>query len=171
MASGMFNVLLIGMSSRGPSHLTKHLRKQGCQCEFASSCWEARSLLQSHHFDMVLSPMRLRDTSLFPLVELLEGSDVSLFYSCPVEVGSWWLPALRRGEKCFGSPALRPSEFVSALDEAIDEVRANGRLAGTADQPVVQKPAALALCFAPPKSEHSVTAHGGAAMLARRKAS
>jgi hypothetical protein len=126
MGSGTFDVLLIGVSSRGSSHLAVHLQKRRCQCEFASSCQEARSLLQSRHFDMVLSAMKLHDTSLLPLVELLEGSDVSLFYSCPVEVGTWWLPALRRGEKCFGSPALRSCEFISALDEALARTSVQG---------------------------------------------
>lgn len=88
MSSGIFNVLLVGVKSPGSSHLANYLRKRNCHCEFASSCQEACSLLQSRQFDMVLSPMRLHDASLFPLVELLERSDVSLFYSCPVEVGT-----------------------------------------------------------------------------------
>jgi hypothetical protein len=45
-----------------------------------------------------------------------------LFYSQPVEDGCWWLPALRHGQNCFGSSALRPSQFIAALDEAIEEI-------------------------------------------------
>jgi hypothetical protein len=69
--------------------------------------------------------MRLRDSSVFPLISLLEGSDVTLFYFQLVEDGCWWLPALRSGQTCFGSYALRPSEFVLSLNEIMEEIRVN----------------------------------------------
>jgi hypothetical protein len=73
-------------------------------------------------FALVLSPMRLRDSSLFPLIGLLDGSGITLFYFHAVEDGCLWLPALRRGQKCFGSSAMRPSEFVAALDDVIEGI-------------------------------------------------
>lgn len=170
MGTKIFKVLLVGVKSRGSSPLAKYLLKRNCQCEFASSRQEAHSLLQSRPFDMVLSPMRLHDASLFPLIEMLEGADISLFYFCPVEVGTWWLPALRRGEKCLGSPAVRSCEFVSALDEAIAEVRLNGRLAEESAQPVVRELEASVLSFIQPKLSYSVMAHSGVATLAKQKA-
>jgi hypothetical protein len=66
---------------------------------------------------------RLPDGSLYSLMNLLEGSGATMFYSFAVEYGCWWLPALRRGQKCFGSPALRPSEFMCLLNEMIRELR------------------------------------------------
>ena len=114
--------LLIGENPHGSWYLAKHLQERGCECEFAVSYREACSLLMTQGFDLVLSPMRLRDGSLFPLIGLLDGSGITLFYSHAVEDGCWWLPALRHGQNCFGSSALRPSEFVAALDEAIEEI-------------------------------------------------
>jgi CheY-like chemotaxis protein len=119
--------LLIGESPQGSLYLTKRLQESGCECAFAVTCREACSLLTAHDFDLVLSPMRLRDGSLYPLIGLLGGSSISLFYYHPVEDGCLWLPALRRGQKCFGSSALRPSEFVAALDETTKEIRAMQR--------------------------------------------
>ncbi|HVB55360.1 MAG TPA: hypothetical protein VNE63_02875 [Candidatus Acidoferrales bacterium] len=55
--------------------------------------------------------------SAFSLIFLLDRSNITLFYFHAVEDGCWWLPALRHGQKCFGSSALRPSEFVAALDD------------------------------------------------------
>jgi hypothetical protein len=52
-------------------------------------------------------------------------SRTTLFYSQEVEDGCWWLPALRRGTNCFGAPAFRPSEFVTVLDETIEEIRSS----------------------------------------------
>ena len=116
------NVLLIGESPQGSWYLAKRLQGRGCECEFAVSYQEACSALMARGFDLVLSPMRLRDGSLFPLIGLLDGSGITLFYSHPVEDGCWWLPALRHGHNCFGSSALRPREFVATLDEAIEEI-------------------------------------------------
>jgi hypothetical protein len=115
--------LLIGENAQGSSHLAKLLQERGCKCSFATSYQEACSLLSGERFDLVLSPTRLRDCSIFPLLGLLEGSRVTLFYFQLVEDGCWWLPALRSGRKCFGSYALRPSEFVVSLGEIIDDIQ------------------------------------------------
>jgi CheY-like chemotaxis protein len=115
-------VLLIGETSQRSSYLAKRLQGRGCECEFALSYQEACWLLRAQDFDLVLSPMRLRDGSLFALIALLDGSGITLFYSHAVEDGCWWLPALRHGQNCFGSSALRPSAFVAALDDAIEEI-------------------------------------------------
>jgi hypothetical protein len=114
--------LLIGESPQGSSNLAKRLQARGCECDFAVSSQEASSMLRAERFDLVLSPMRLRDGSLFSLINLLNGSGITLFFSYVVEDGCWWLPALRHGQNCFGSSALRPSQFIAALDEAIEEI-------------------------------------------------
>ena len=122
MESRRPKALLIGEKPQGSSYLAKRLQRRGCECEIAVSYQEACLLLGAQSFDLVLSPFRLRDDSAFPLVGLLDGSTTTLFYSQPVEDGCWWLPALRHGQNCFGSSALRPSEFVAALDEAIEGI-------------------------------------------------
>src|SRR5271154_5439931 len=35
----------------------------------------------------------------------LGGSNSTVFYSCPIEDGCWWLPLVRCGQKCLGAPA------------------------------------------------------------------
>jgi CheY-like chemotaxis protein len=138
-------VLLIGENPQGSSYLAKRLQERGCECEFAVSYQEACSLLGAQGFDLVLSPMRLRSSSLFPLIGLLDGSGITLFYSHAVEDGCWWLPALRHGQKCFGSSALRPSEFVAALDEAIEEICFRAAMERNSQQSVTpRQPGSLA---------------------------
>src|ERR1019366_8592370 len=105
MESRRPKALLIGENPQGSSYLAKRLQERGCECEFAGSYQEACWLLRAQDFDLVLSPMRLRGGSLFPLIDLLDGSGITLFYSHAVEDGWWWLPALRHGQKCFGSSA------------------------------------------------------------------
>ena len=136
MRARELRALLIGESRQGSAHLVKLLEGHGCECSFATSYREACSLLGARPFDLVLSPIRLRDCSVFPLVGLLQGSDVTLFYFQLVEDGCWWLPALRSGRACFGSHALRPSEFVVSLGEIVAELRAGSRVP-VENQPVL----------------------------------
>jgi hypothetical protein len=119
--------LLIGESRQGSMHLEKRLESQGFKCSFIASYQTACSLLRLQSFDLILSPMRLRDSTVFPLINLLEGSNTTLFYFQTVEEGCWWLPAVRFGRKCFGSAALRSTEFISSLEEVIMEMRTRGK--------------------------------------------
>jgi DNA-binding NtrC family response regulator len=139
MESKTLKALLIGESPQGVSYLAKCMQERGCRCEFATSREKAYSLLSAQAFDLVLSPMWLHDGSLFPLIDLLDGSGVTLFYSHAVENGCWWLPALRYGQKCFESSALHPSEFVRALDEVIEAIQSGRDVTGKAQQSPVQQ--------------------------------
>jgi hypothetical protein len=115
--------LFIGEHCQGSFYLVSRLQQKGFQCHFASTAQTALSLVQGHNFDLVLCPIRLRETSLYFLLDLLDGGIATLYYFYPVEDDCWWLPAVRRGKRCWGTSALRPSEFVLALDAAIDEVQ------------------------------------------------
>lgn len=116
-------VLLIGEGPQGFSYLANRLGRQGLTCQSATSYEEACRLLSRKEFELVLCPMRLRGHTLYPLIRELHGTRASLFCTYPVEDGCWWLPALCRGQDCFGSGALLPSEFVETLDGLIEELR------------------------------------------------
>lgn len=135
-------VLLIGENSQGFAHLLKHLEGRGCKCRFATSYQEAISLFGVQDFDLVLSPMRIRESSLFAFISLLERSRTTLFYFQAVEEGCWWLPALRFGQKCFGSNALRPSEFIASLELVVNEIQARALAAAKS---LVSMPTTLAV--------------------------
>ena len=116
-------ILLVRKSQNGSSVLATRLAAQGCTCTFANSLQNVRTLLDRRTFDLVLGPIRLESDSLYPLIDRLEGTETTLFYSLGVEDGSWWLPALRRGENCFGEPAIHSSAFMCALEKTIQEIR------------------------------------------------
>jgi hypothetical protein len=114
--------LLIGESARSFSHIVQRLERAGCRCRFANSYEAALEQLEQETFDLVLSVIRPESGAIASLVRRLEGSGASFYYTHPVEEGCWWLPALRRGEQCFGRPALRPSEFAGVLDTVVAEL-------------------------------------------------
>jgi hypothetical protein len=126
----MIRVLLVGDSPRLFFLYQKHLERNGCECEFAECERVAWDILGQSKFDLVLSMHTSRGTSRPSLAVLLSGSPTTLFYALRVEVGCWWVPLLRLGEECFGAPALRPSEFANALDDVLQEIRADATRRG-----------------------------------------
>ena len=124
--TGKLRVLLVGESILSSSFLVTHLWRRGCKCELAMSYEEVLARLGGQDIYLMLCPLRLSRRNLLPLVDLLEGSGISLFYAASADPGCWWLPALRQGRKCFGSHAVSPSEFFSALDEVIERVNPLG---------------------------------------------
>jgi hypothetical protein len=115
-------ILLITGSPMGLSFLIARLKNSGCEIDFARSCKEANGFVRNRRFDLVLSDFRLSDGSPVPLADLLIGSSTTLLYSYPVEIGCWWLPAVKKGKSCWGSLAMRPSEFIGFLDDILKEV-------------------------------------------------
>ncbi|HXN18829.1 MAG TPA: hypothetical protein VN875_10890 [Candidatus Binatus sp.] len=132
MAAKTPKVLLIAASPMGVSFLVTRLKKWECEIHFASSCKEANTFVGSKRYDLVLSEFRLSDGSSYPLADLFLGSNTTLIYSYPVETGCYWLPAVKDGQSCWGSQAMRPSEFVAYLDDILKEIRS--RPAATAEE-------------------------------------
>jgi len=113
------DVLLVGQSFHSAQSLADWLRRRGCQCHFADNMREASDLLNSRPIDLVLSNTHLSDGSGFRLLMILAGLPVTAFLCLPVENSCFWLPAIDGGQACLGSPALRPREFASALQEIV----------------------------------------------------
>ena len=120
MSQRSVRVLVLGESEKGSSYLARFLEQRGCNCWFAKSVEEGLKLFESYKFQLVLStrPLRLANAMIAQLGE----SSCSVFHCEPVEDGCWWLPLVDHGKRCFGAPALRPSEFVSALGQIVSEI-------------------------------------------------
>jgi hypothetical protein len=128
MSTKLVRVLLVGESAKGFSSLLQRLEKRGCECYVATSNLEATRLSVRHLFDLVLCTDRMEGIN--ALIASLIGSPTTLFSCYPVEDSCWWLPAVRHGEKCLGTPALRPSEFANVLDRMVDEIKSGEHLSG-----------------------------------------
>ena len=126
-------VLLITANPMSLSFLTARLRRWPCEIHSCSSCREADAFVSNQPFDLVLSEFNAGDASSLSLVASLTGSRTTLVYSYPVETGCWWLPALKHGRSCWGSLAMRPSEFIGFLDEILKEIDMRSRLAAGSD--------------------------------------
>ena len=117
MTSSGRNVLLVGQSFHRSDALTDRLHQWGFRCHLATDVRAAADLLNSHQIDLVLRNTHLSDGTGFGLLAGLAGLPVTAFPCLPVENGCFWLPAIDSGKECLGRPALRPSEFASAIEE------------------------------------------------------
>ncbi len=98
------------------------LERRGCECRIATSYREALAFLNTEAFDLVLSESRLPDGTAFRLVPWLVGSHTTLCFAVPVEDSCWWMPAIVHGRNCWGTAALRQSEFTEVLDQLLREI-------------------------------------------------
>jgi hypothetical protein len=121
---GSVEVLLVGDGPQVFSLSQGQLERKGCRCHFAKSQRKLKELLNQKQFDIVLTMPRIEGGSTDWLGAALSGSRTTLFCVLPVEVGCWWVPVLRVGEECFGTPALRPREFSDALTRIVDQITA-----------------------------------------------
>jgi len=64
------------------------------------------------------------------MMALLAGLRVSMFYMLPVEEGCWWVPVLRNGENCLGTPAIHTTEFTYVLIEIIKGITTDAAPSG-----------------------------------------
>ena len=123
MATRNPRILLVAASPTAVSALAARFKKWECEIQFASSSTEAIAAVRSEQFDLLLSEFKLRDKDSSALAASLEGSISTLIYSYPVEEGCWWLPAVKNGLPCWGSPAMRPGEFMHFMDDFLTVVR------------------------------------------------
>ena len=120
------NVLLVGKRMGGASRLAEWLERLGCEHRITASYQEARTMLETRRFDVVLSETDLPDGNAYGLISTLIGSPTSLFFCLAVEDIYWWLPAVMQGRECLGAPGLRPREFARSLQETLCELTAAG---------------------------------------------
>jgi hypothetical protein len=121
MSQEAVRVLLLRECARGSSHLLWHLGQRGCHCCFAASAEEAVALFQQYKFHLIFSASPVHQAT--RMVSLLGRSNCSVLCAYSVERGCWWLPLMNGGQKCFGAPALLPSQFAGVLDQKLKEIR------------------------------------------------
>ncbi len=122
-------VLLVGETTGSSSNVPEWLELatqltsslgRGTLYQFSRSYGEACELIRSTQFDLVLSEYQLPDRTAFPLLDWLEGSSATLFFSTRVEDGSLWLKMLERGRRCVGAPILRSRDLPKALGTLLE---------------------------------------------------
>ena len=121
----LVRVLVLGERPQRLLDSRQLFERSDCQCQFANLNREVIRAANLREFDIVLSGLAVPGQSVRGLIALLSGSRASLFCSLRVERGYWWLPVLRIGKDCFGTPAFRLDEFTHAFDQLVRDIKIN----------------------------------------------
>jgi len=116
-------VLVVDEKLQEPCAYRRILERNDCQCFFASSQKDVAIMPDLLTFDIVLSSLKVPGKSIHWLIALLSGSRASAFYSLRLEESYWWVPVLKLGEECLGTPAFPPSGFAGVFDLLVEEIR------------------------------------------------
>ena len=119
MDSREARALLVGRRLSADYRLLERLRKSGWTCVAAEAAQPARELAGANRFDLILSETHLPDGNFQDLMNLLVDSESSLYTCLPVQDDCWWVPVIRRGQFCLGTPALRSREFCDELTQIL----------------------------------------------------
>ena len=119
-------ILLVGKCLVGSAELCSFFQGLGARLHFSETLAGAASLLRRRRFDVVLSQARLPEGSARRLLRNLPTSSASFILSFRVESTYLWLPAIWNGKRCWGTLAMRPSEFRAKLRELLGERHSQG---------------------------------------------
>jgi hypothetical protein len=114
------SVLLVGRSGSWGTLVLKSLEKFGSELSFATPESITSESLRISGYGLILLDSTVPPEQRKQLVAELAGSSASIFYTFPVENGCWWLPVLRQGQDCHGSPAFRRNEFPLELERMLE---------------------------------------------------
>jgi hypothetical protein len=113
------SVLLVGRNGSWGASLLKSLEKLGAELFFMTPEALTAEIARKNGFHLILLDSTVPAEQRRQLVSELLGSSVSIFYTFPVENGCWWLPTLRHGQDCHGTPAFRRNEFRYELERIL----------------------------------------------------
>jgi hypothetical protein len=113
------NVLLVGRNGSWGALVLRSLEKFECELSFAAPQIVTSEYARNGEYNLILLDSTVPPEQRRQLASELIGSEASIFYTFPVENGCWWLPTLRRGQDCHGTPAFRRNEFPLELERIL----------------------------------------------------
>ena len=113
------SVLLVGRTGSWGRSVLKSLEKFGTELIFIEPQAVTPERIRETAYNVVLLDSTVSPEQRRRLAAALIGSNVSIFYTFPVENGCWWLPTLRDGQDCHGTPAFRRNEFRDELERIL----------------------------------------------------
>jgi hypothetical protein len=120
-AVSCLNVLLVGRSGSWGTPVLKSLERLRSEISHATPHQVTAEYVKRGGFNLILLDSTVPPGQRKELSTELVGSRTTIFYTFPVENGCWWLPALRRGEDCHGSPAFRRTEITFELERIFQD--------------------------------------------------
>jgi len=115
------NVLLVGRNGSWGTAVIRCLEKFRSEFSFVAPQTVTPEFVRKGAYNLILLDSTVPPEQRRQLASGLIGSEASIFYTFPVENGCWWLPTLRRGRDCHGTPAFRRNEFPFELERILQD--------------------------------------------------
>jgi hypothetical protein len=116
------SVLLVGRNGSWGRTVLKSLEKFGTELFFVAPQAVTPEYVRKNTHSLILLDSTVPAEQRRRLAADLVGSGVSIFYTFPVENDCWWLPTLRDGQDCHGTPAFRRNEFPDELERILRDL-------------------------------------------------
>lgn len=113
------SVLLVGRNGSWGTSVLRSLEKFECQLAFVAPQLVTPDYARNGAYNLILLDSSVSPEQRRQLSSELVSTQISIFYTFPVENGCWWLPTLHRGQNCYGAPAFRRNEFPHELERIL----------------------------------------------------
>lgn len=153
MAVLSVQILMVGNPTASTGRLIFRLTTRGLGAQHVDTVAEAKSLLETFRYAVVLATEKLPDGRGYDLASLVARSSGCLFVSVPLSE-TLWLPVVDRGSIVLGQRALNASVFENEVEIALGEARAEIRPRGNDAGPQAEIRRRVAL----PKRRHTEAA-------------
>jgi CheY-like chemotaxis protein len=108
MSAAPVRILVVGNPTTSTASTLKGLARSGWESHAVEGVREARTVLRTIRFQLILATEKLPDGTGYELAPLIAQQGGSLFISVSLSEACLWLPAVERGLRLPGRRALNP---------------------------------------------------------------
>jgi DNA-binding NtrC family response regulator len=130
MAAISIQILVVGATAASTEAMLLRLEARGWGARRVNTVAEAKELMATFRFAVVLAAENLRDGSGYDLAELVAQQSGDLFVGI-VLTDMLWLPAVEHGVFVLGQRALNSNVFENEVELALGQVGGENRAAET----------------------------------------
>lgn len=136
MPTSAMRILVVGADTLGTGPMLMGLATRGWESRAVGTVREARELLKTFRFDIVLAAEALPDGRGYELTDLIALHQGTLLVGVALSESCLWLPVLQRGDNVFGNRALNADMIESEMEmllrapglASLREITRNNRL-------------------------------------------
>jgi hypothetical protein len=126
MAATALQILMVGNPSANTAAMLFRLAKRGWGARHVDTVSEAKEVMQTFHFAVVLAPETLPDGRGYDLAPTVSRQLGNLYVGIPLSE-TLWLPAVERGALVLGQRGLNANVFENEMEFALGLLRGDLR--------------------------------------------
>jgi hypothetical protein len=134
MPTGAVRILVVGPLTSGTSEMSQRLERHGWATHSVATLRDARVVLQTIRFPLVLVAEKLEDGTGYELTEWAAKQELTLFVGLQLTETLLWLPVVECGRRSLGSRALNPVMLEGEIERTLAGLDMERAAAGVRDR-------------------------------------